>query len=263
MNKWALIVGRGVLSSYLKKKIEKEGKPLITIGIEESPPEFSPLYWVKLGELRKLINLLKKEKVKYLLLAGKIDKREIMDYNAWDTLSREIFKSLENFHDKTILRGLENFLIKEGFIFPDLKKFLAPWLAQKGVLTERKPDDEEKRDLHIAWKVGKKLSSLGIGHTVVARNGAVTAVETVEGTDETILRGGRLGRKGGVAKVPRPQEDLRWDPPAVGIRTLEVMHKVGIKSLVVGAEKTIIMEREKFLDMANSLNMSISGWIRG
>ncbi|NOZ63392.1 MAG: LpxI family protein [Caldiserica bacterium] len=262
MSKWALIAGKGIISHYLKDKIEETGKELVTIGIIESPPSFSPHYWVRLGELGKLIKLLKKENAQNLLLAGKIDKREIMGYNAWDKLSRNILGSLENFHDKTLLGGLEELLLKEGFVFPDPREFLASWLAEKGTLTRRKPDREEEKDLRIAWEVGKTLSSLGIGHTVVARNGAITAVEAVEGTDETILRGGKWGKKGGIAKVPRPAEDLRWDPPAIGIKTLQVMYKVGIKALVVGAGKTIIMEKEKFLDMANSLNISISGWVR-
>ncbi len=262
MSKWALIAGKGVISHYLKDKIEEKGECLVTVGIVESPPPFSPHYWVKLGELAKLISLLKKEKVKNLFFSGKIDKREIMGYNAWDKLAQNIFASLKNFHDKTILNGLEKLLLREGFLFPDPGKFLASWLAEKGILTRRKPDEEEEKDLRIAWEAGKILSSLGIGHTVVARNGTVTAVEAVEGTDETILRGGKWGKKGGIAKVPRPVEDLRWDPPAVGIRTLQVMHKAGIKAMAIGAGKTIIMEKEKFLEMANSLDISISGWIR-
>ncbi len=261
--KYALIAGKGILPFFLKKKIEEEKKILVTIGIKEFSPEgFFPDYSVKLGELEKLLNILRKENAENLFLSGKIEKTKIMNYKDWDKLSLKFFSSLKNFHDRTILRSFQNYLEKEGFIFPSPERFLQPWIAGKGLLTSRKPEAEEEKDLALAWEVGKKISSLEIGHTVVVRGGAVTAVETVEGTDEAILRGGKYGKGGGVAKVPRPEEDLRFDPPSVGVKTLEVMERVGIKALAIGAGKTIIVEKENFINKANSLNFSVVGWIR-
>jgi len=261
MKKIALIGGAGKLPFFLKKRVEEKGESVVTIGIREFPPlGFSPDYWIRLGEMGRLLRILQEEDIKEIILSGKVDKRGILEYKGWDSTAREILLKAPDKRDLSLLFSLYRFFEKQGFSFPPLEEYLSPWLAEEGVLTLRHPTPDEEGDLKLAWEVGKKLSELDVGHTVVVRGGVITAVETFEGTDETIRRGGRWGEGGGVAKVPRPKEDLRWDPPVVGIGTLEVMEEVGIKALVVGAGKTILLEKEEFIKEAESREISVLGW---
>ncbi len=261
MKKIGLISGEGRLPLLLYEKLLEEGERVVVVGLREFPPQdLHPHHWVKLGEMGKLLSILEKENIQDIILAGKVEKIEILRYHEWDEIAREILEKAEDRRDSSLLEALRNYFETRGFSFPPLEKYLSSWLAGSGKLTQREPRGDEKRDLALAWKVGRRLAEMDVGHTVVVRGGVVTAVETLEGTDETIKRGGRWGENGGVAKVPRPHQDLRWDPPVVGINTLRVMSRVQIKALVVGSGKTLLLDKENFLKEADRLNIAILGW---
>lgn len=260
MKKVGLICGKGRLPLLLHKKLKEEEREVIVVGLKEFPPEdLTPHYWIKLGEMGKLMGILEKENAQEIILAGKVEKIEILRYRDWDTTAREILEKARDKRDSSLLESLQNYFETRGFSFPPIEKYISSWLADSGILTRREPGEKEKRDLHLAWEIGKRLAEMDVGHTVVVRGGVVTAVETLEGTDETIRRGGRWGKGGGVAKVPRPSQDLRWDPPVVGVNTLRVMDRVNIRALVVGSGKTLLLEKDRFLQEADRLGIAILG----
>jgi DUF1009 family protein len=160
--------------------------------------------------------------------------------------------------DDFVLRMFADQLAKEGFQVHPSTFFLPSLLAPSGVLTRRQPTAEEEQDIEFGWPLAKELGKLDIGQCLVVRNGAVVAVEAIEGTDETIRRGGKLARrKAVVIKVSKPFQDLRFDLPAIGEQTIRSMHEVKAGVLAVEAHKTIIFDREETIRLANKYRMVI------
>ena len=134
-------------------------------------------------------------------------------------------------------------------------------LMPEGVLTKNKPSDDERKDIEFGWKIAKEIGRLDIGQTVVVKNRAVMAVEAIEGTDEAIKRGGKLAGKGAVVvKVSKPNQDMRFDVPAVGLQTLSAMQEVNARVLCVEAKKSLILNKDKLLEEARIAGISIVGY---
>jgi DUF1009 family protein len=133
-------------------------------------------------------------------------------------------------------------------------------LARKGCWTERKPTRSEKTDIELGWKLAKEIGRLDIGQCVVVGGGSVLAIEAIDGTDSTIIRGGKLGKGAAVVvKVCKPNQDMRFDIPAVGAQTIKSMHEAGAKVLVVEAGKAIVFDREEMIDLADKLGIAVVG----
>jgi hypothetical protein len=131
-------------------------------------------------------------------------------------------------------------------------------LAQEGCWTKRKPSRTEKADIELGWKLAKEIGRLDIGQCVVVGGGSVLAVEAIDGTDATIMRGGRLGEGTAVVvKVCKPNQDIRFDIPAVGVQTIKTMHEAGAKILVVEARKAVVFDKVEMIDLANKFGISI------
>jgi len=258
VKKVALICGEGELPSFLYQSLRKKKVDLVCIGIKEFlNPNFRFEYQVKLGEINHLVKILRKERVEEIIFSGRIDKKRILSYSDWDEVAKGLLKKAKKKGSRALLELLKDFLESKGFILPDLTPYLKPWIPEEGVLTLRKPTPEEWEDIHLGWRIGSKLSQLDVGHTVVVYKGMVLALEGIEGTDETIKRAGKLCKGGVVVKAPRPGEDFRMDPPVVGMDTLRVMEEAGIKTLALGAGKSLILQKEKFLNQANFKGFSI------
>jgi len=162
------------------------------------------------------------------------------------------------FHDDQILRAVARELEKEGITVVSSTAYLPELLAPSGCLTKRRPTKEEGDDIEFGLMVAKELGRLDIGHCVVVRRKAVLAVEAVEGTDRTIQRGGELAKEGAVAvKVSKPDQDLRFDLPAVGVHTIEVMASVHAAALAIEAGKTIIFDKKEMIQLADSNYIAI------
>jgi DUF1009 family protein len=162
------------------------------------------------------------------------------------------------FHDDDILRAVADELAKEGIEIVSSILYLPDLVAQPGCLTRKKPSRAEQEDIRFGWKVAKELGRLDIGQCVVVRRKTVLALEAMEGTNETILRGGSLGKeKAVVVKVSKPKQDLRFDVPAVGVDTVRTMARVKASVLAVEAAKTLIFDKIEMITYADESGISI------
>jgi hypothetical protein len=160
--------------------------------------------------------------------------------------------------DDAILRAFTEELEAHGIKVRPSTLFLPELLAPPGILTRRRPNARERRDINFGWNLAKEIGKLDIGQCILVRDQAVLAVEAIEGTDETIRRGGRLGKSEVVVvKVCKPNQDLRFDVPAVGLQTIETMKEVGASVLVIEAERTLMFDREEMIQAADDARIAI------
>jgi len=258
-----LIAGGGNFPILIAQAAQQEGKRLVAVAHRgETRPELRSwvdrIFWIRLGEFGKLIRILKQEGVKEVLMAGGINKKTMYSKVRPDGNGQLLLAKMEHRKDDFVLRMVAAELEQEGFHVCPSTAFLPSLLPPPGVLTRRQPTAEEERDIDFGWPLAKELGKLDIGQCLVVRNGAVVAVEAIEGTDETIRRGGKLARKQAVViKVSKPIQDLRFDLPAVGEETIETMHEVKAAVLAIEAGKTILLDREATIRLANKYRMVI------
>jgi UDP-2,3-diacylglucosamine hydrolase len=258
-----LIAGNGNFPLLVARAARQEGKKIVAVAhLGETLPELESLvekiFWIRLGEFGKLIRILKKEGVKEVLMAGGVDKKKIFSKIRPDFKGLFIMAKMGHRKDDFVLRTVAAELEKEGLQVYPSTVFIPSLLAPPGVLTQRQPTASEEQDIKFGWALAKEMGKLDIGQCLVVRNGAVVAVEAIEGTDETIRRGGKLAQeKAVVIKVSKPMQDLRFDLPAIGEQTIETMHEVKAGVLAVEAHKTIIFDREATIQLANKYRMVV------
>lgn len=258
-----LIAGNGDFPLLIARAVQQEGKKMVAAAhLGETRTELRSLVenicWIRLGEFGKLVRFFKQQGVKEVLMAGGVDKKKMFSKVRPDREGLSLLDKMGNRKDDFVLRMVADELEKEGFQVYPSTAFLPSLLAPPGVLTKRQPTAEEERDIEFGWPLAKELGKLDIGQCLVVRNGAVVALEAIEGTDETIRRGGKLARKNAVViKVSKPFQDLRFDLPAVGEQTIETMHEVKAGVLAIEAHKTILFDREATVRLANKYRMVI------
>ncbi len=219
------------------------------------------IVWIKLGQLGQLIKALSRGGVKRALMAGTISKKRMFGDVKPDLKAIALFTKLAVFHDDDILRAVAGELAKAGIEIVSSTAYLPELLAESGCLTRKKPTKGEKEDIRFGWEIAKEIGRLDIGQCVVVRQKTVLALEAIEGTDETILRGGRLAKeKAVVVKVSKPHQDLRFDIPSVGLQTLDVMRRVKASVLAIEAGKTLMFDRAQMIRVADDAGISIVGW---
>lgn len=258
-----IIAGGGQFPLLVAEAAKRRGLRVVAVAHEgETDPALAELVesisWVKLGKLGRLIKVLKHWSIKEVILAGSITKMRMFEGVRPDLRALSVMTKLAIFHDDDILRALANELKKEGINVIDSTKYLPEIMAPQGCLTKRRPTKGEKEDIEFGWKIAKELGRLDIGQCVVVRRKTVLALEAIEGTDETILRGGRLAKeKAVVVKVSKPGQDLRFDLPTVGLNTVKTMARVGATVLAVEAGKTLIFDRDKMVEYAQQHGITI------
>ncbi len=214
--------------------------------------------WIKLGQLGKLIKVFRKSGVTKALMAGSINKSSIFDNVRPDLKGVALISKLAVLHDDDILGAFAKELAKEGIEIVSSTTHLPELLSPSGCFTKRKPKKAEKEDIDFGWGVAKELGRLDIGQCVVVRKKTVLALEAIDGTNETILRGGRIAReKAVVVKVSKPQQDLRFDVPSVGLETVKVMSEVKASVLAIEAGKTLMFDRQEMITYADKCGISI------
>jgi len=266
--KLGIIAGMGELPLAVAAEARKAGYTVIGVALQ--PPADDSLksvaddfHKISIGRFGGLLNLLKKLSVKEAVLAGKVPKSLLYE-NKKDIIpdlkAVKLLFSLRNQSDDTIMNAVVQELEKNGVTIHETTAFTKNLLAPKGVLTSRKPSKEHAADIEFGWSVAKNIGGLDIGQTIVVKHRAVMAVEAIEGTDQAIRRGGRLaGDNAVVIKVSKPQQDLRFDVPAVGMDTLQSMIQAGAKVLALEAGKCIIIDRERFLKKADKEGITVIG----
>ena len=259
-----LIVGNGNFPLLVAKQAQDEGFRVASCAIvgeaDSSIEKISRrTIWVKLGELGKVIRFFKDEGVHEALMAGKVRKTSLFSGRIMPDF--EMIKALagiRDWKDDSLLRAIVNHLEKKGIQVVDSTTFLKPNLLKAGVLTKRKPTEKEWSDVEFGWQIAKELGRLDIGQTVVVKEKAVLALEAIEGTDEAIRRGGLLGKEGAVVvKVAKPEQDMRFDVPAVGLSTLQAMKEAKASVLALEAEKTIILDKDQVIEFANQNKIAV------
>ncbi|MDX2348053.1 MAG: UDP-2,3-diacylglucosamine diphosphatase LpxI [Nitrospirota bacterium] len=218
------------------------------------------IHWLKIGQFSKALAALKQDGIGQVVMLGGIKKTNVFTTLRPDLRALAIFSRLKHWKDDAILRAVAGELEREGIEILDSTFGLQDILAEEGYLTSKKPSKKEVEDIQFGWETLETLGMLDIGQCVVVKNRVIVSVEAVEGTDEAITRGGKLGGKGAVViKRTKPQQDLRFDLPAIGPQTIQTMISVQATALAIEAGRTVIIDREDVLSQANEAGISIVG----
>jgi len=265
MNKIGIIAGNGQFPILFSKAARAKGFEIFAIAhIGETREDLSQyvdnIEWIYLGQLGRLIKFFQSNKVESAVMVGAITKTRMFKDVKPDFKALKLLSSLRHTRDDNVLRALANFLEKEG-IRIKASTFLVPeLLATEGCWTQRKPKKSERLDIDFGWDLARKIGELDIGQCLVVQGRSVLAVEAIDGTDATIRRGGSLGNgQAVVVKICKPNQDRRFDLPAVGIQTIESMHESGASTLVVEAGNAIVFDREDTIHKANQRGICIIG----
>lgn len=266
--KLGLIAGMGDLPKAIASEAQKMGYKVSAIALqppadESLRPIADEFHKISIGRFGGLMALLKKQSITDLVFAGKVPKGLLYKNKTKiipDLKALKILFSLTNRADDTIMKAIVREIEGLGIKIHNTTDFTKDLLVPEGVLTRRKPSQKELRDIEFGWNIAKKLGQLDIGQTVVIKDMAVMAVEAIEGTDETIMRGGELSKKAAVIiKVSKPHQDMRFDVPVAGIDTLSTMKKVGARVLALETGKCIIIDMQAFINKANKDGIVIVG----
>jgi len=258
-----LIAGSGQFPLLFANAARQASVRVLAVGFEgETDPALSKyvdeFHLLRLGQLNRLVKTFRSAGITQAAMAGGINKTRLYSKIRPDWRAVRFLSRLRNRKDDSLLRALADELESEGILIQPSTIFLPELLAPEGILTRRKPNRREKADIAFGWTLAKAIGRLDIGQCLVVKDQAVLAVEGIDGTDATIMRGGRLCGEGAViVKVSKPMQDLRFDVPAVGSDTIEVMKRVNARVLVLEAGKTVIFDRDKMIDVADSAGISI------
>ncbi len=265
MAKVGLIAGIGTLPVEFMRAAQHEGYEVVVIsvvtdGAPELQAEADAYYQISVFKSDTVIKTFLKEGVTDVTMLGKVTKEHI--YKKITTIpdmrTIKLLNRLRNRKDDTIMLAIVDELEKEGLSVADQTKYMRSLMPPVGVMTTRKPTETEQLDIEFGFTLAKQMGALDIGQTVVVKEQAAMAIEAIEGTDECIKRGGALGREGAVVvKTAKPNQDVRFDVPAVGMKTLESMISSNCKVLAMEAKRTIFVEQEAVLQKANELGIVI------
>ena len=264
MSTIGLIAGSGRFPLLLAESARRAGHRVIATGfVRQTLPELEAavdaLTWVKLGEFGKIASALKQGGASEVIMLGGVAKvRYFRD--AWlDAAALKILAQVAIRSDDNLLRAIARWLEEQGLPVVDATPFLADRVAPEGLLGRRAPSEAEWRDARYGLELARGIGRLELGQTVVVKDGVALAVEALEGTDACIRRGGELAEGAVVAKAVKPQQDRRFDLPAVGPDTVEVMREVKARVLAVEADATLVMDRDEMVRRADKAGIAIVG----
>jgi hypothetical protein len=282
MQKLGLIAGNGRFPFLLLDAARAHGAEVVVAAIkEETDPAIDAraaadpgirVHWLSLGELSRLIDTFHREGVTQAVMAGQVRHKQIFSSIRPDWRLAKLLLNLRTRNTDMLLGAVAKVLADEGIELIPSTSFLEPLLAQPGVLTARAPSEQETRDIAYGREVAHHLAAYDLGQTVVIAAQACVAVEAMEGTDATIERAGALmrtldapeadsestlARTLTVVKVAKPKQDLRFDVPVIGIRTIETMRHAGATCLALEAHRTLIFDRESVLAHANAAGIAV------
>jgi DUF1009 family protein len=264
-----LIAGSGRLPLLFAAAAREQGLSVVAVAHRgETDPSLEAAVdsftWVRVGQVNRIVAAFTEAGVDRAVMAGAIGKMRALAEARPDLGALRIVSHLRSFRDDALLRAVAAHFERAGIAIVAPTDFLARALAPQGALAGPKVSGAQEKDIALGLEVARALGSVDVGQTVVVRGGNVLALEAVEGTDEAIRRGGRLGGAGAVVvKLCKPGQDRRFDLPAVGPATLEVMREVSAKVLAVEAGQTILLDAEALFAAAGRLQISLVGVPRG
>jgi hypothetical protein len=280
VNSLGLIAGNGRFPFLLLEAARAQGLRVVVAAIrEETDPEMDErargdagvaVYWMSLGELSKLIETFQREGVTRAVMAGQVKHKQIFSAIRPDWRLAKLLLNLRTRNTDMLLGAVAKVLEDEGIELLSSTSFLEPMLAPAGVLTARLPDESERADMEYGLLVARGIAGFDLGQTVVVAAGVCVAVEAMEGTDATIARAGEifktlegdestLTRRLTVVKVAKPNQDLRFDVPVVGVPTIAAMRAAGATCLCVEAGRTLLFDREAMVAAADAAGIAIVG----
>ena len=237
--------------------IEEEAFPDLEASANEARADF---HWVSLGQLGKCIKILKAAGISRAVMAGQVKHVKIFSGIIPDRALLSVLTRLKARNTDALILAVAAVMRDEGIELLDSTTFLRPLLARAGTLTERMPDDQEHEDFVFGYRMADAIAALDIGQTIAVKQKAVVAVEAMEGTDEVIGRAGRLAGPGvRIVKVAKPNQDMRFDVPVIGIATIQAMRVAGASALSVDAERTLVLDGEHVFTSANEARIAIIG----
>jgi DUF1009 family protein len=264
---WGLIAGNGDFPFLVLEGARSRGIEMAVIAIrEEASPDLerraSRLHWVSLGELSRTIELLHQEGVKHAVMAGQVKHNKIFSAIRPDWKLAKLLLTLPSKNTDSLIGAVARVLADEGIELVDSTKFLGALLPAAGILTRRVPDQTESADINYGRSIAQQIAALDLGQTVVVRDRACVAIEAMEGTDETIERAARIvaGQRLVVVKVSKPAQDMRFDVPVVGLRTIEVMRRSNATALALDAGKTLLFDRDALIAAADEAGITIEAF---
>jgi len=264
---WGLIAGNGRFPFLVLEGARSQGIEMAVIALkEEASPELEQvakrLHWVSLGELSKAIELMQREGVKRAVMAGQVKHNKIFSAIRPDWKLAKLLFSLPRKNTDSLIGAVAKVLEEEGIQLVDSTLFLKPLLPEAGVLTRRAPNEHEAADMEYGLVVARWLAGMDIGQTVVIADRACVAVEAMEGTDETIARAARFanGKPLVVVKVSKPQQDMRFDVPVVGLPTVKGMGEAGATALAIDASRTLLFDRIRLIETADAAGIAIQAF---
>jgi hypothetical protein len=269
-----LIAGNGKFPFLVLDAARARGYEVVVAAIrEETDPAIGnrgalAVHWLSLGELGKLIETFKAAGVSEAIMAGQVKHKQIFSAIKPDWRLAKLLLSLATRNTDSLIGAVAKVLSDEGIHLQSSTALLEPMMAPAGVLTLRQPSDQEQTNITYGRAVAHHVARFDIGQTVVIAEAACVAIEAMEGTDEAILRAGKLmqslhgesstlSRALTVIKVAKPNQDMRFDVPVVGIHTIEVMVKAGASCLALDANKCLMLDREKVVEAANDAEIAI------
>ena len=265
--KYALIAGNGRFPILALESARKLGHEVVAIGIkEEASPEIEPLasrcYWISLGELSRLIDILKSEGIQEVIMAGQVKHAQIFSSIRPDWRLIKLLASLVSKNTDSLIGAVAKVLEGEGIRLGDSTRLLKPLVAEEGSLARRKPTEEEEADIAYGRRVAGALAGFDIGQSVAISERACVAVEAMEGTDAMLRRAAGLvnGRALRLVKVSRRRGHLLFDVPVAGPGTIQVMKETGATALAVDAGRTLFLDRDEMLAAAEEAGIAIKGY---
>jgi UDP-2,3-diacylglucosamine hydrolase len=258
-----IIAGNGVYPRLLADAARKAGVKKISAAAftGETDPVLQQhvdvLEWMRVGQLNRLLTFFRAHDIHHAIMAGQIAPKNLFDLRPdWKALM--LLGTLKERNAESIFVAIADELAKIDVELLPATTFLEHSLAVSGLIAGPKLSRNEEDDVDLGWRIAKEIARLDIGQTVLVRNGTVVAVEALEGTNDAIRRGGELASSGAVmVKVAKPSQDMRFDVPVIGVETMRVGTEAKLRVIAVEAEKTLLLERDAIVDLANRWKISI------
>ena len=258
-----IIAGNGVYPRLLADGARKAGvEKIVAVGFtNETDPvlerHVNVLEWMRVGQLGRFLKFFRSQGIQHAIMAGQIAPKNLFDLRP-DLKALMLLGKLKQRNAESIFAAVADELAKIDVDLLPATTFLEDSLAQLGVIAGPKLSPREEHDVEIGWNVAKEIARLDIGQTIIIKNGTIIAVEALEGTNEAIKRGGTLAHEGAVmVKVSKPNQDMRFDVPVIGVETVRIAAESGVRVIAVEAGKTLLLERDAVIALANGSNMSV------
>ena len=263
--KYGLIAGNGRFPFLVLEGARQSGVEMVVAAIkEETSPDIESagarVEWLGVGQLGRLIKFLKQEQVTHVVMAGQVKHHQIFRLNALPDLRMvRLLASLTTRNTDNLIGAVADELAREGIELTDSTAFLGSLLSPEGVLTKRAPTKEERADIDYGLKIAVEIGRLDLGQTIAVKERSVVAIEAMEGTDAVIARAGEItrGRSFVVVKVAKPNQDLRFDVPVIGVPTIEAMTRAGASAIHVSANRTLLFDKDELIGLADKRSISI------